>query len=77
MISEGGATLQWDDTAKTPWFTYRDKNGVTRTCWFENKDSLAAKLEVGTKYNVGGICIWSLGSEDPASWDVIKSFTER
>ncbi len=76
LASRHKADVRWDETAKAPWFCYQDKSG-TRTCWFENKESLAAKLDLGSKYDVAGICIWSLGDEDPGSWDVIRKFRER
>jgi len=77
FIKDNKIPLMWDATAKAPWFTYTDKNGDQRTAWFENKGSIAAKLKVGKRYDVGGICIWSLGDEDPGIWDAIHDFRKR
>lgn len=74
--AQNKAKIQWDEASKCPWFTYTDAKGRARTCWFENKESLAAKLEVARKNDVAGICIWSLGDEDPGCWDVIRRWQQ-
>lgn len=70
--SKYGATIQWDDTSKAPWFTYVD-GGVRHEVWFENAKSLEPKLAVAKKYSIGGICAWRLGNEDPENWNVIRN----
>jgi spore germination protein YaaH len=76
-LAETQAKLMWDREAKTPWFVYTDSNGAKRTTYFENKASIAAKLVIAHKWDVGGICIWSLGNEDPGIWDAIRQYRAR
>ncbi|HYF92190.1 MAG TPA: glycosyl hydrolase family 18 protein [Symbiobacteriaceae bacterium] len=71
LAEKYGAELQWDAAAKVPYFDYV-KDGVSRTVYFENAQSLGAKLDIVKKYDLAGIAIWRLGLEDPAIWSVIE-----
>lgn len=73
-IKETGAEVQWDEETQCPWFTYQDTDGKKRTAWFEDRRSIAAKLKVAEKHDLGGVCIWSLGNEDPGIWDEIRKY---
>lgn len=64
--------IQWDANKQVPYYGYTDKNGSWHSVYFENASSLAAKLDIVNTYNLGGIAIWRLGMEDPASWKVIR-----
>lgn len=70
LLLRHGAALQWDERAQVPFFTYVS-NGQERIVYYENARSLAPKLELVERYNLGGIAIWRLGLEDPAIWSVI------
>jgi spore germination protein len=61
---------QWgyDQTAQTPWVRYTDTNGDKHEVWFENVDSLRAKINVMFDYDLGGMATWRLGHEDPGVW---------
>jgi len=76
-LAETQAKFNWDREAKVPWFVYTDSDGAKRTTYFENARSIAAKLVIARKWNVGGVCIWSLGNEDPAIWDAIREYRRR
>lgn len=73
LINKFGATVEWDDTAKSPHFTYTGNDKVKHQVWYENHQSLQYKLNLVNKYDLAGIALWKLGQEDPADWDVIKS----
>ncbi len=66
--SRHGVRVQWDDTAKVPYYRY----GAGREVWFEDRSSLSHKLELVKKYGLAGISIWRLGQEDPGIWTVIR-----
>lgn len=68
------AKINWDEESETPWFAYKDRIGNRHTCWFENKQSLAAKLEKAHDLGIGGVCFWSMGYEDPAFWGVLQDY---
>ena len=65
-------SVQWDANKQVPYFGYTDKNGSWHSVYFENASSLASKLDIVNNYSLGGIAIWRLGMEDPASWKVIS-----
>lgn len=74
LMKDNTTKLNWEREAKTPWFNYTDTSGGKRTLYFENKASIAAKLEIADRYDIGGICMWCLGDEDPTIWDAIREF---
>lgn len=53
------------------WFTYSTR-GQTRTVWFNDRRSIEAKLQLVEQYDLAGIAIWRLGSEDPANWNMLR-----
>lgn len=61
-----GAKILYDATAQAPHYSYGDHE-----VWFENKESIAAKLDIVAKYGPAGIAIWRLGQEQPEIWQVI------
>lgn len=70
-----GAEVKWDERARSPWFQYLE-NGVTRTVWFEDFRSIAAKVLAADRTRIGGLSIWRLGNEDPAFWLPIAQYRE-
>lgn len=71
LATQFGQEIKVDAASDSPFFNY-DAGGVTHHVWFENAQSLSAKLDLVNKFDIGGIAIWSLGKEDPANWQVIK-----
>jgi spore germination protein YaaH len=52
--------LSWDETAQTPYFTYKD--GLqTRIVHFDNVRSLGIKYDFINRKNLKGVGIWTLG----------------
>ncbi|MBP2635868.1 MAG: hypothetical protein H6Q72_1775 [Firmicutes bacterium] len=72
-----GQAVQWDDTAKAPYFSYAAPDGVQHTVWFENSNSLKYKLALITKYDIAGAAMWKLGEEDPAIWPVVSEMFQK
>lgn len=77
QVKDKSIKPNWDRNARCPWYTYTDDKGARRTAYYEDGRSIAAKMEIGRKYDVGGVCIWSLGGEDPAVWDSIRRFRQH
>jgi spore germination protein len=71
LINQYQVTVNWDAGSQSPYFCYEEQQGHMREVWFENAASIAAKLDLVNKYNLGGIAIWRLGYEDPAIWELI------
>jgi len=72
LAQTNGATLNWDHVAQVPFFTY-ERDGHARIVYYENARSMALKLDLVRKHNLGGIGIWRLGLEDAAIWSAIDS----
>lgn len=70
LAARHGAEVRWDAEAQVPYFTYTE-GGVSHVVYFENGQSAAAKLEVVTRYGLGGIAIWRLGLNEPALWEAV------
>lgn len=56
--------ISWDESAKTPWYSYRDPaTGGMRVVHFENTRSLGIKYDFVNQKNLQGVGIWALGYE--------------
>lgn len=77
LAANNNAAVQWDDTAKSPYFKYTDAGGAAHTVWFENAQSVGYKLDLVNSYGLGGIAIWRLGLENTDYWNTIKTKLNR
>jgi spore germination protein YaaH len=66
------ATRQWSSADAAPWFSY-SANGTAHVAWYEDAQSVDAKLAIVDKYGLGGAIFWRLGGEDPAVWTKARS----
>jgi len=75
LMTSEGATREWNETAKVPQFTYYDHlgDGKDHYVYYEDNQSLSYKLDLVVKYDLGGICAWSLGNEDQNNFDIMRS----
>jgi spore germination protein YaaH len=75
LMAQYGAQRQWDAVNDAPYFTYTDTSGVGHTVYYNDAQSVQAKLPLVGRYGLGGVAFWSLGGEDPAVWSVLQAFT--
>lgn len=54
----------------SPWFRYRDASGTRHEVWFEDAESVSAKLGLVSEYGLGGTFFWRLGGEDSEVWSL-------
>jgi spore germination protein YaaH len=73
LAAANNAQILWDDTSKTPYFSYTDSAGIQHSVWFENSTSLSYKLDIVNNLNLSGIAIWRLGLENSDYWTTIKT----
>jgi spore germination protein YaaH len=68
--------IQFDATSGTYWFAYLDANAQQHTVWLENAASMARKLQYVAEYNLRGVAVQNLLSEqnDSQIWEVIRKF---
>ena len=58
----------------TPSFSYT-AHGKRHAVWFEDATSVRAKLDLVSKYRLGGVFFWRLGGEDPDVWGTTSRVT--
>ncbi|MGB8001075.1 MAG: LysM peptidoglycan-binding domain-containing protein [Anaerobacillus sp.] len=66
------AEVQFNEERKTPFFKYEDGDGNQHEVWFENQQSIEAKIRLADELGVQGVALWRLGMEDPAIWPMIN-----
>lgn len=67
MSASANAQPGWDEAARSPYLTY-SADGLQHLAWFENTESVSAKVSLIMEYHLGGLSVWSLGQEDETFW---------
>lgn len=67
-----GVTIQYDQTAETPFYRYVDEQGRSHEVWFEDARSAQAKLDTVRDYGLRGISYWVLGYPFPQNWVLLE-----
>lgn len=68
-----GVDIQYDETAQSPWFRYRDEVGIEHEVWFEDARSIQAKLSLIEEYGLRGAGYWNLMRPFPQNWQVLAA----
>ena len=61
----------WDAVALSPFLTYNEA-GHDHVVWYENSDSIHAKIDLMKTYDLAGLSIWALGKEDVNFWWAVE-----
>lgn len=72
IVNQNDITIQWDSDSQTPFFESPGKNGSS-VIWFENKESVAKRIDLANELGIGGIALWRLGGEDPQILPQLKN----
>lgn len=67
-----GAQIQFDETAKAPFYKYTDEQGREHEVWFEDERSMRAKLELVNEYGLAGISFWTIMDPFPEGSQVLN-----
>lgn len=62
----------FDQETQTPMFAYEDEQGNKHEVWFENKESIYAKIQKAWELGIKGVALWRLGMEDPNIWTMLE-----
>lgn len=73
LAARVGAQIQYDETAQSPHFNYRDENGVEHVVWFEDARSMKAKNEMAANMRLRGISYWVLGQSFVQNWTLLNN----
>lgn len=66
------AVIQKDAVSGVSFFSYSDDAGVTHQVWYEERDSVKAKMELVKKYRLAGVALWRLGIIPQDIWEIIN-----
>ena len=72
ILASHKVTAQWDSVDKAMRAEWSN-GGVFESMWIEDARAFMAKLELVKKYNLRGYSVWVLGTEDPRTWDALRS----
>ena len=67
---------QWNDELKQYYVEFKSGNS-TKMMWIEDGESIAAKVSLVTKYNLGGTSCWEKDRETSNIWTIIKTELEK
>lgn len=73
QAAEYGATICFDEVAKTPYYNYRSTDGIEHVVWFEDARSINEKLLLVNEYALNGASYWNLMKYFPQNWAVLNS----
>lgn len=68
-----GATIYFDELAKTPYYYYKKADGVEHVVWFEDARSINDKLLLVKEYGFNGVSYWNIMKYFPQNWIVLNS----
>lgn len=87
MLAKYGGTVTYDEASQSPKATITIKSGDptmtiagtkltagTYHIWYENHESIKAKLQLIHKYNLKGSGSWSLGQESSSIWQSYRTW---
>ncbi|HEY2509725.1 MAG TPA: glycosyl hydrolase family 18 protein, partial [Polyangiaceae bacterium] len=73
LLAKPGVTSVWDAPTSSPHFAYVATDGHAHEVWYENVQSIDAKVSLGASFGVGGIAVSALGNEDASFWQAALS----
>ncbi|MBE5966422.1 MAG: sporulation protein [Lachnospiraceae bacterium] len=68
-----GATIQFDETAQSPFYEYTAADGVDHVVWFDDVRSMDAKLRLIPKFGLVGGGVWQIMNFFPGLWMVVNA----
>ncbi len=66
-----GSTIQFDQTAYSPWYRYF-QNAQERIVWFEDIRSYIAKYRLIDLYGIAGATYWQISLSAPQNWAFVQ-----
>ncbi|MBU5479618.1 glycosyl hydrolase family 18 protein [Blautia sp. MSJ-19] len=71
VLTENGVEPVWDGSVSQNYATF-EKDNSTYQIWMEDAQSIAEKVKLIPKYNLGGVAQWKLGFENSSIWQTIS-----
>lgn len=71
--AEYGATINFDEVAKAPYYNYTSSDGIDHVVWFEDARSINYKLLLVNEYGFNGASYWNIMKYFPQNWVVLNA----
>lgn len=72
-LEDRGINKFWVEDLSQYYAEYEDGYSLKRV-WLEEKKSIQAKIDIMSKYDLGGVACWRLGLEENWVWDIIEGY---
>ena len=72
IAAANNASIEYDEKAQAPHFTYTDAEDRQHEVWFEDARSIQAKFDLIKELNLRGMSYWKLGLAFPQNWLLIS-----
>ena len=69
-VTEHSMLVKWDDDLKQNYASIQD-GGILYEIWLEDEQSIKAKMETISEYDIAGVAEWKLGLEKSDVWAII------
>ncbi|MBR3289430.1 MAG: LysM peptidoglycan-binding domain-containing protein [Clostridia bacterium] len=68
-----GVPIEYDPLSQAPFLNYTDEQDVAHVVWFEDADSVRAKLDLAEAYGLRGVSVWNLMRDFPQARTVLSA----
>lgn len=79
-LTQEDTVYTWDEVSRNPYIEYTTEDGKHYKLWFENAQSVEAKLSLARLFGVTGVSVWRLGNvpacPEIENYDVWSTFTD-
>lgn len=72
-IARLGITYSWDEKTCQNYAEWIS-GGVTYQVWFEDEESIGAKLNAMNSREIAGVAVWRLGYGTPSVWNIVSLY---
>lgn len=73
FMTGNGAEPTWDETIGQ-YYAEFEREGVLYRCWFEEEESVEARMKVMAEHDIAGVAAWRLGFERSNIWNIIIKY---
>ncbi len=74
LASRVGANIQFDEEAKSPFFTYYDAQGIEHIVWFQDARTARAQMLLVNEYGLAGVSYWTIGTYFAQNFLVLNNY---
>lgn len=72
LLAARGGEPMYDWDAQSWQYRYVDAEGQQQILWFDDAESLRARMGLVQEYGLAGVAFWCLGQEDQRVWEPIR-----